>query len=177
VAGRGKRKERGGRGLGPALLVVLLVLLLVSVGLRYGGRLRDRVSGLSSGGSSERGAIDSREAERRGARPPDSLAGGNAEFGQISLQILNATGRNRLALETGERLRRWGIDAMDKADAPPWPFPETLLIVRGGRRAEIHALAQRLGGIPVIVQRREDLMLDGTLILGHDWRQYWWPEP
>jgi len=31
--------------------------------------------------------------------------------------------------------------------------------------------------VPVLLQRRDDLMLDATLVLGQDWEDYRWPEP
>ena len=186
AGGKGRRgketvKRRGaGRGLGPALLLILLALLAVSIGMRYGGRIGGWLahSPLGRIGKGEkRQEIVAVQPLHRSAGDATATGVELAEPYQLSLQILNATGQKRLALLTGESLRHWGIDAVDRANAPAWPFPETLLLVRDGRREQIDALAERLGGVPVIVQRREDLMLDGTLILGHDWEKYHWPAP
>jgi hypothetical protein len=180
AASRSKRGKGGGtRRLGTVLGGLFLLLLLVSLALRYGPDLGERWA--SRG---ERGGGDAAVERAAGQAPPsDAPAAQSApaprqEAGPrpLRLQILNATSQNRLALETGEKLRRWDVDTLDRANAPPWPFPETLLIVRSRRGEAVRRLARRLGGIPVIVQRREDLMLDATLLLGHDWERYRWPE-
>ncbi|MCB1161969.1 LytR C-terminal domain-containing protein [bacterium] len=160
------------------LVVAFGLLLAVSLGLRYGPRWRhgadaalSRVRDVLPGGGDATSAPG-------GAPQPAAAAAPNEA--PLRLQILNATGVNRLALERGEGLREWGVDALDRDNAPDYPFPETLLLVRSSSPERLDAvrdLARRLGGVPVILQRRDDLMLDATLVLGQDWSDYRWPEP
>jgi hypothetical protein len=176
-----RRNQSEAKGSSSRLAWVLLAsfafLLLVSLGLRHGDALspllsrdegprRGSAGGLAGGGPAP--AVTATQPSAPAVDPAERL---------LSLQILNATGLNDLALEKGEALRdAWRVDVLDRANAPAWPFPETLLIQRGTRHAAVAELARRLGGVPVILQRRDDLALDATLVLGHDWRDYRWPE-
>ncbi len=169
-----KRRGRSGSRHGTILAIAIVALLfLISLTMRH----RDRLAGFSLlPRGDEQAAIPDRRAPRKASAPEPAEA---AEQG-LRLQILNATGVNRLALETGDRLRHWDVDTLDRGNAPAWPFPETLLLVRAekpGRLAVVEKLAKRLGGVPVLLQRRGDLVLDATLLLGHDWENYHWPEP
>lgn len=170
----GPRRPRQSRGPALWLAVAFLLLLLLSLGLRYGGGLRGLLP--AAGG---RGSGEAPRRIERAARAPERDEGEREER-RLRIQILNATGIDRLALQTGDGLRAWGVDVLDRGNAPAWPFPETLLLVRerGTERYEdVERLARRLGGVPVILQRREDLVLDATLVLGHDWEDYDWPAP
>ncbi len=145
---------------------VFLSVLAFSLTLRYG----DLVLRPASEESAEIKREDLlRERRRESSRPEDAEALG------LRLQVLNATRVPGLALRKGESLRPWGVDALDRGNAPPWPFNETLLLIRGGEREAVERLSDYLGGVPVLLQRREDLMLDATLILGQDWQRYTWP--
>ncbi|MBN2171086.1 MAG: LytR C-terminal domain-containing protein [Candidatus Krumholzibacteriota bacterium] len=183
------RKRTGSsRVLGGVLLAAFLGLLAFSLLLRYGDALRglQAPAWLAAGGGGREAPASRAESAAPG---DDAPSGDGATAGPVAaepakepearlrLQILNGTGVAKLAFETGEKLRAWDVDALDRGNAPPWPFPETLLVVRDTRRAAaVQDLARRLGGVPVILQRREDLMVDATLLLGHDWRDYRWPE-
>ncbi len=152
---------------------VFLLLLLISLGLRH----RDRLDELSDLLRRTEQSSHPAEIASPVAPPRDADEGDDAG---LRLQILNATGVDRLALDTSDRLRRWGVDTLDRGNAPAWPFPETLLLVRterSSRLAEVKKLAASLGGVPVLRQNREDLVLDATLLLGHDWEDYQWPDP
>lgn len=167
------RRKAGAPGKGRWLLIAFLALLLVSLGLRY---LPPLIGGA--------GRVWRWSRERA---PVEDLAAGSSLEATallpaipLRLQVLNATGVSRLALDKGEALRHWGVDALEKTNAPDWPFPETLLILRSNREGALESLrllGERMGGVPVIIQRREDLLLDATLVLGHDWEEYHWPEP
>jgi len=144
---------------------VFLSVLAFSLTLRYGELvLRPRAEDAGGGV----GRAEPREKDPV-PRQPDAQPLG------LRLQVLNATPEPGLALRKGESLREWGVDALDRGNAPPWPFNETLLLVRGEKRAAVDSLSAYLGGVPVLMQRREDLMLDATLILGQDWQRYNWP--
>jgi len=167
------RRKAGTPGRGRWLLVAVLALLLISLGLRY---LPPLVGGAGRAWrwSRERAPVE----DVTGGRSLEAAAALPAI--PLRLQVLNATGVSRLALDKGEALRRWGVDALEKTNAPDWPFPETLLILRSSREGALESLrllGERMGGVPVIIQRREDLLLDATLVLGHDWEEYHWPEP
>jgi hypothetical protein len=173
VANRKRRKRSGGGRRAGWAVGFFVLLLLLSLGLRH----RDRLSGLSIGSR-----VNERSEFAQTSTPkvtPEQEIAPEEEKG-LRLQVLNATGVNRLALDTGDRLRHWGVDTLDRGNAPAWPFPETLLLVRteqASRLAVVERLAERLGGVPVLLQRRGDLVLDATLLLGHDWEDYHWPEP
>ncbi len=169
-----KRRGRSGSRRGTILAITIVALLfLISLTVRY----RDRLTGFSIlPRGDEQASIPDRQAPPKESIPVPAEA---AEQ-DLRLQILNATGVNRLALETSDCLRQWGVDTLDRGNAPAWPFPETLLLVRAekpGRLDLVEKLAKRLGGVPVLLQHREDLVLDATLLLGHDWENYHWPEP
>jgi len=143
---------------------VFLSIMAFSLTLRYGDIV------LRPASQNEDAERNEEIVERRhSSRPKDADPLG------VRLQVLNATRITGLALDKGESLRSWGVDALDRGNAPPWPFNETLLLVRGGERAAVDRLSEYLGGVPVMLQRREDLMLDATLILGQDWNRYTWP--
>jgi hypothetical protein len=173
--GRSRRKSAKRKGhLGPLLIAAFLILLLFSLGVRYRTSLVDGGRWLQTRLQTDRSA-DSRQDQSS----TDGAVGSTGEevgSSPLSLQILNATGVRDLALETGQRLRAWDIDVIDRGNAPSWPFPETMLIVRRGGGDRVEDLSGRLGEVPIIIQRRDDLVLDATLILGHDWQKYRWPE-
>jgi len=166
-----KSRRKGGKDSRGSALTwvfssVFLSILAFSLTLRYGNLIvRPRKSSTAE--------IQREELPRR--RPGRSFRPQGAEPLGLRLQVLNATRVGGLALRKGESLRPWGVDALDRGNAPPWPFNETLLLVRGKERRTVDLLAKYLGGVPVVLQRREDLMLDATLILGQDWRRYRWP--
>lgn len=141
-----------------------LFLLLFSLYLRYGDEL------FGPRAESPTKSVETPASyQRHGSRPSEALPL------DLRLQVLNATGLSGLALRTGEGLRPWGVDVLDRGNAPPWPFNETLILVRGEKREAAERLGDYLGGVPVLLQRRGDLMLDATLVLGQDWRRYDWP--
>ena len=150
----------------PAWLIggSFLLLLIFSLFLRYGARVFEPRAGTGAE-TVEAPASYQRHSHRPEDAPPLALR----------IQLLNATGVSGLALRTGEGLRSWGVDVLDRGNAPPWPFNETLILVRGRQLESAEQLGRYLGGVPVILQRREDLMLDATLVLGQDWRRYDWP--
>ncbi|MDP6419170.1 MAG: LytR C-terminal domain-containing protein [Candidatus Krumholzibacteria bacterium] len=148
------------------LSLVFLVLLVFSLVLRYGEPLQENVDRWIAIGKSG----DSKEEPL--ILPHDV---GDRKLA-LRIQILNATRVQGLAARTGEILRVWGVDTLDRDNAPPWPFNETLLLLRRGKDDELKILSEWLGGVPVLTQKREDLMLDATLIMGHDWKRYKWPD-
>jgi hypothetical protein len=103
------RKERsaGGRA-GRWLLAAFLVLLALSLALRYAPGLGERWSALWARG--------------RGAGAPSGEPGAGAEDAALAaqpaiplrLQILNATGVSRLALERGKLRHGFGVGSLGK---------------------------------------------------------------
>ncbi len=181
---RSRRKPEPGPPIGRILATAFVILIVFSLVVRYGDRLRDlerllpgRGGGDAAQLAADPGGTAGGESGSTAGPGKDGASRIREEPAPLRLQILNATGLNKLALETGESLRAWQVDALDRGNAPSWPFPETILVLRSDRGEEVGDLARRLGGVPVVVQRREDLMLDATLVLGHDWRDYEWPQP
>ena len=160
----GQARESGGSALVWIFGSVFISILAFSLTLRYGERLMRPEEPELAADRSEEVLV-----RLQGTRPADAPPLG------IRMQVLNATRVPGLALRKGESLRSWGVDALDRGNAPPWPFNETLLLLRAGEREPVDRLSTYLGGVPVLLQRRDDLMLDATLILGQDWQRYTWP--
>ena len=158
------------------LLIAFLVLLGFSLALRYAPTLGEGLGRVWQRGRAAAARPRGRaRTRRRGGGGRGAAAGHPAAPADLERD------RGEPARPgAGRGAAPWGVDTLDKTNAPAWPFPETLLVVRSERegcRAAVAALAERMGGVPVIVERREDLMLDATLVLGQDWQEYRWPEP
>jgi hypothetical protein len=89
--------------------------------------------------------------------------------GQFRIEVLNGTGRQGLAHAVKRSLHRRGIDVIDARNAPSFDYDETVLIARKPN-ADVERLGEILGCSNVVVQLKEGMLADATLILGADYR-------
>jgi len=84
------------------------------------------------------------------------------------VEVLNATRVDGLARAVTLRLRRAGIDVVDFGTAAESSLDETQLVVRRGDSAAAYFVRDILGVGQIVVDLDPDLLLDVSVILGHD---------
>ncbi len=84
------------------------------------------------------------------------------------IQVLNGTGVPELARHVATRLRDCGLDVVSVGNADSPRYPETLVLLRRGDAALADMVSRRLGLGVVLEQRDATLLVDVTVILGHD---------
>ncbi len=127
-----------------ATLLVIMVLALVSVGI--GSFQRDRA------------------AERAAGQERAFMAGDAV----VQLEIRNGSGIPGLAADLSLILGRAGATAALLANADHDRYQHSLLVNRRLDDASAHALAARLGGLPVLMEFDPAAAADAVLILGND---------
>lgn len=95
-----------------------------------------------------------------------------APLPQLTIEVLNGSGVDRLGAAWAERLRGLGQDVVRVADADRADHARTFLVDRRGRRRLAARLGRELGGIPTVLEAIEDAEVDLTLILGADHQHY-----
>lgn len=90
----------------------------------------------------------------------------------LRIEVLNGCGEPQLAARVARRLRQLGQDVRDERNAPRGDHERSVLIDRRGRPQVTRRLARALGGIPVVLERREDSTVDVSLLLGQDYGRY-----
>lgn len=90
--------------------------------------------------------------------------------GQFRIEVLNGTGKPGLAHAVKRSLHRRGIDVIDARNAPSFDYEETVLIARRPQ-ADVAKLGEILGCSNVVVQLKDGMLADATLILGADYRE------
>lgn len=86
----------------------------------------------------------------------------------LRVQVLNGCGEAGLAARVGAHLRTLDQDVVEVTDASHHDHPRTVLVDRVGRPDLARRLADALGGPLVVLERREGVDSDVTLILGAD---------
>ena len=86
----------------------------------------------------------------------------------LRVEVLNGCGEEGLAASTAQLLRDLGQDVVRVADADHHDYERCVLIERAGRPRLARRLAERLGGVLVVLEREEGSEVDLTLILGKD---------
>ena len=116
----------------------------------------------------------------RGARIPflESFSGtetsdeiefrGKPDSPPIHLLILNGTDRSGLAREVSRLVSRAGCVAENVGNAPPGRHPVSLLINRRLDLDRARDLAERLGGLTLLMEWDERGTEDAVLLLGED---------
>ncbi|MFQ5746032.1 MAG: LytR C-terminal domain-containing protein [Gemmatimonadota bacterium] len=99
------------------------------------------------------------------ASAPDALAG------RVSVEVLNGSGDPGAARRVAERLREMGFDVKTFGNAQSFAHSVTSVLDRSGRPGAARRIADSLGVTAVVTDRRPDLYLDATVILGRDWRR------
>lgn len=86
----------------------------------------------------------------------------------VVIEVLNGCGRPGVAERVASHLRSRGFDIMCVRNADDFDFVETLVVDRTGDRDKAHAVADALGGAPVVYQVSSAFFVDVTVILGDD---------
>ncbi len=87
---------------------------------------------------------------------------------RITVEVLNATGVDGLARATAQQLRRQGIDVVYFGTAATDTLRETLIAVRRGDTTRAAGVRAALGVGRLVVQPDPRLLLDASVLLGHD---------
>lgn len=136
-------------GLGAAALIVAAFLFSFLTGLGVGGPA----------------PAPAPPPQRVVADPPTTPAA------EITVEVLNGSGRTALARAIAGRLREAGFDVVGWGNAARAADSSAVLARRGDESAA-HAVARHLGIDNVLSRPDSTLLLDVTVILGKDW-----PEP
>lgn len=87
---------------------------------------------------------------------------------RITVEVLNATGVDGLARATTRQLRRRGIDVVYFGTAATDTLRETLIAVRRGDTTGAARVREALGVGRVVLEPDPRLLLDASVLLGHD---------
>jgi hypothetical protein len=92
------------------------------------------------------------------------------ESQSFTIEVLNGTGDAGVAHEATKALFRLGIDVIEVGNADHFGYEESVLIARK-QDADVGLLGEIIQCRNVIVQLRQDSIVDATLILGDDYRK------
>jgi hypothetical protein len=84
------------------------------------------------------------------------------------IQVLNGTAVPELARSVATLLRDRGLDVVSVGNADSVHYPETIVLLRRGEPAVADMVSRRLGIGAVMQQLDATLLVDVTVILGHD---------
>ncbi len=87
---------------------------------------------------------------------------------RVVVEVLNATGVEGMARAMTLRLRRAGIDVVYYGSARTRDLDSTLILVRRGDSSVAALIREALGGGRVIMDTAARLLLDASVLLGHD---------
>ncbi len=175
-----RKKKRGGFWEG--LFVGMLLLVVLVFGISIADRWRP---GAMERSTPRKVALDQDERRLGEARPAEDEPAGEAkDLGQIAVpatgrptvEVMNGTDRNGLALEATRWLRRIGFDVVDYGNAGRI-YERTVLIDRAGRGNAPERLLthfQETYGVGLI--ERDVLEVPGAdvrIILGQDFSEAW----
>ncbi len=90
--------------------------------------------------------------------------------GSIQVEVLNGCGVAGLASRVTDSLRTRGFDVVKTGNFQSKNVSETLVILRSTKKGAAQIVADYLGTKNVVAQTALDLMLDVTVVLGHDHR-------
>ena len=85
----------------------------------------------------------------------------------MQIEVLNGCGVEGLASRSAAHLKSLGQDVV-RVDDTEQSYPRTLLIDHAGRPWRARRLAERLGGVLVVLEEVAEPRSDITLILGAD---------
>lgn len=90
---------------------------------------------------------------------------------RIRVEVLNGMGEPGAARRAADRLREMGFDVVFFGNADRFDHDSTRVLLRSEHRAAARRLADSLGVERVLDRADPELYLDGTVILGEDWRE------
>ncbi len=143
-AGSSKARRINGARLGAWVALAILVPLLAVLGVSTWSRHVPRSSSAATVGGAE---LD-----------PASFC----------IVIRNGNGRHGEASRAASMLRGRGFRVEDTLNADRFDYPHTLVVDCGGNAAHAGAVAEALGGVAVVRQRRE-FPCGVEVVLGEDW--------
>lgn len=110
------------------------------------------------------------ETDRDGARAlPSSVPGDRGT--RIRVEVLNGMGESGVARRVASRLRDMGFDVVYFGNADHFDHDSTRVILRSDDQSGVQRLADSMGVPRVQARPDPQLYLDGTVILGADWRE------
>jgi hypothetical protein len=92
------------------------------------------------------------------------------EPGDLRIEVLNGTGEQGIAHSVALSLRKMGVDVLNEDNAKSFDFEESILIERKDNDG-VKALGKAIGCRNVIVQLKDDSIVDATLIIGADYHK------
>lgn len=107
-------------------------------------------------------------------RPGDVSATSDApqvppELGRITVEVLNAGGREGMAREATDRLREAGFDVVAFGNADAFDQAESVVLDRAGRLEAAREVALALGVDDVRSEPDPNLLVDVTVRIGSGW--------
>lgn len=88
---------------------------------------------------------------------------------QVRVEVLNGAGKSGLARDATQHLRVDGFDVVYFGNAASFDDGPSVVLDRVGDPARAHAVAASLGIDSVASAPDSTLLLDVTVVLGHDW--------
>ena len=89
---------------------------------------------------------------------------------RVRVEVLNGFGRPGAARAAAEALREMGFDVVYFGNADSFEHDSTLVLRRSGDRTGVRRVADSLGVGRVEERIEPELHLDGTVVLGPEWR-------
>lgn len=93
------------------------------------------------------------------------------ELGRITVEVLNAGGREGMAREATERLRELGFDVVSFGNAAEFGQAESVVLDRAGRPAAAREVARALSIETVRSEPEPNLLVDVTVRIGSEWER------
>lgn len=90
---------------------------------------------------------------------------------KYQVEVLNGTGIKGLAQKLTDSLRAHGFDVVKTSNFESRDVSESFVINRSGKGEAAKRVAELLGIKKIVPQTTPDLMLDVTVVLGHDFRK------
>lgn len=90
---------------------------------------------------------------------------------RVRVEVLNGFGRPGAARAAAEILREMGFDVVYFGNASSFDHDTTLVLLRSEDRSGVRRVADSLGVVEVSDRPEPALHLDGTVVLGADWRE------
>lgn len=130
----------------------------------------DRAAGPSSRSAEARGrAGDAARPGGAGTAGGAAAGGGSATPAGIRVQVQNGCGVSGAGIKLASVLRRsGGFDVIEIGNADAFDFERTVVVDRIGDGIAARAVAQALGGPPIVKQRQAGRPYAVTVVVGYD---------
>lgn len=87
----------------------------------------------------------------------------------IRVEVLNGCGRDGIAFQLAQNLRREGLDVIHIGNAPNFKYSKTLILNRSGRKGVAGKIAALMGYGQPRDEIEKDAFVDVTVIIGRDY--------